>query len=182
KIRFKFDDLTLKPRLNVSAWPTTIAYRDDPDTEYPDNLMQFRMYTNYRALIDKAEVRIFAADQSLRDAPLAVVALNDDGTGEWQPNFPDYKAPNRELKYVLRVYDSNGRYDETQAQSIWIVDRLDTDLAAHDASKELLVGYGETRLAVEHIDKRGGTVTVRGSGVPSERYVWVAGRPVPVDK
>jgi flagellar motor protein MotB len=182
KIQFKFDNLELKPRLNASAWPTTIRYQDDPDTEIPDNLMQFRMYTNYPELIDKAEIRVFESAQSERDVPLAVIALGKDGRGEWQPSFADYKAPNRELNYVLRVYDKDGRFDETKAQSIWIVDAVQTNLAEHDAEKELLVGYGETRIALENIEKRGGTIRVQGSGIPSEHSVWFAGRSVPVDK
>src|SRR5436190_9017852 len=107
KIQLKFDNLELKPRLNASAYPTAIPYKDDPDTEYPDNLMQFRLYTNYLPLIDKAEIRIFDAAQSERDKPFAVIPVNQDGFAEWAPTFEekDYKAPNRELKYVLRVYD-----------------------------------------------------------------------------
>lgn len=182
KIQFKFDDLELKPRLNVSAWPTTIRYRDDPDTEIPDNLMQFRMYTNYPAFIDKAEVRVFDGLQSERDVPFAVIALDKDGNAEWQPSFDQYHAPNRELKYVLRVYDKNGRFDETKAQPIWIVDKLDMNPKEHEPAKELLVGYGETRLSVENIDKKGGTVRVYGNDIPSAHTVWVAGRAVPVDK
>ncbi|MFL6650056.1 MAG: OmpA family protein [Sulfurifustaceae bacterium] len=182
KIQFKFDDLELKPRLNVSAWPTTIRYRDDPDTEIPDNLMQFRMYTNYPAFIDKAEVRVFDSAQSERDVPLAVLPLDKDGSAEWQPSFDDYHAPNRELKYVLRVYDKNGRFDETKPQQIWVVDKLDTNLKEHETAKELLVGYGETRIAVENIDKKGGTVRVYGSDIPGEHTVYVGGRAVPVDK
>src|SRR5258706_4282550 len=140
------------------------------------------MYTNYPELIDKAEIRVFESAQSERAAPLAVIAVGKDGRAEWQPSFDDYKAPNRELKYVLRVYDKDGRFDETKAQSIWIVDAVQTNLAEHDAAKELLVGYGETRIALENIEKRGGTIRVQGSGIPGEHLVWVAGRSVPVDR
>jgi flagellar motor protein MotB len=181
KIQFKFDDLELKPRLNVTAWPTTIRYDDDPATEYPDNLMQFRMYTNYAGLIDVAEIRVFDAAQSERAEPLVVLNVDKNGRAEWAPRFDEFQ-PNRELKYVLRVYDKNGRFDETKAQPIWIVDSLKTDLATHDPEKELLTGYGETRIAVENIPKQGGTIRVSGSGIPPEHSVWVAGRAVPVDK
>lgn len=182
KIEFKFDNLELKPRLNVSAWPTTARYRDDPATEHPDNLTQFRMYTNYPGLIEKAEVRVFEKEQSERDVPLAVLNVNKDGHAEWQPSFDTYAAPGRELKYVLRVYDKTGRFDETKAQSIWLVDNVETNLREHASDKELLVGYGETRIAVENIEKTGGMIKVQGKGVPGEHSVWVAGQAVPVDK
>lgn len=187
-IHFKFDDLEVKPRLNATAWPTTIRYNDDPDTDYPENRMQFRMYTNYPSLIDTAEIRVFKSTQSERDEPLVVLDVGKDGRAEWSPRFdwdPDldgYHAPNRELKYVLRVYDKNGRFDETKAQPIWIVDKLPADFKKRDANKELLTGYGETRMAAEHIPKQGGTIRVTGSGIPDEHSVWVAGRRVPVGK
>jgi hypothetical protein len=50
-VQFKFDNLELKPRLNATAWPNSIRYQDDPDTEYPENLMRFRAYTNYAGFI-----------------------------------------------------------------------------------------------------------------------------------
>lgn len=181
KMQFRFDNLELKPRLNATAWPMTVRYQDDPATEYPENLMQFRAYTNYPGLIEKAEIRIFEADRSERDMPLAVVPVDKNGAAEWQAEFESHETPARRLKYVLRVYDREGRFDETRAQTIWIVDASSTDLTEQEPGKELLTGYGETRLAVENIDKKGGTVHVQGSGIPGEHSVWVAGRAVPVD-
>src|SRR5690606_28378899 len=92
------------------------------------------------------------------------------------------RAPGRVLKYVARVYDRNGRFDETKAQPLWVVDELAPEVAAREAEAELLVGYGESRLAVENIEKQGGTVRVKGSGIPPEHTVWLAGRAVPVDR
>jgi hypothetical protein len=181
-IQFQFDNLELKPRLSVTAWPVVIQYRDDPETEYLENLMRFRTYTNYPAFIGRAEIRIFESAQSERDAPLAVIDVNKDGYAEWQPSFDNYEAPGRELKYVLRVYDKDGHFDETKTQPIRVVDAVQTDLQDHDAQKELLVGYGETRIATENIKKKGGIIRVHGSGIPSEHSVWVAGRAVPVGK
>ena len=49
------------------------------------------------------------------------------------------------------------------------------------ASTQSITAYGQTGLAMQNIPLSSGTVTVRGSGIPSEHTVWVAGRPVPVD-
>jgi flagellar motor protein MotB len=179
RIRLKFDNLGVKPRLNVSAWPASVRYRDDPGTEWPDNLVRFRAYSNYPAAITRAEVRLFEAGQSERDTPLAVVAIGAGGEAEWQAEFAAHTAPARELKYLLRVYDRDGHFDETRAQPLWLVDALGADTGG-EADAELRVGYGENRLAVENIRKRGGTVKVLGSGVPDGHAVWIAGRPVPV--
>jgi flagellar motor protein MotB len=181
-VQFKFDDLELKPRLNATAWPNSIRYQDDPDTEYPENLMRFRTYTNYAGFIKKSEIRIFEAEESVNDRPFAVIEVNRDGRAEWQPTFPEYRAPGREFKYVLRVYDADNHFDETKPLPIWIVDKLAADILDHDVEKELLAGYGENHLVVDNIPKKGGTIKVYGSAVPADHSVFVAGRAVPVGK
>jgi hypothetical protein len=64
-IQFKHDSLRLEPRLNVTAWPRTIRYQDLADTPFAENLVRFRLYTNYRSFIERAEVRIFEEEQSV---------------------------------------------------------------------------------------------------------------------
>src|SRR5262249_49654170 len=46
---------------------------------------------------------------------------------------------------------------------------------------ELLAAYGESTLTDQSIRVSGGTVTVRGGGIPPGHTVWVAGHQVPVD-
>jgi flagellar motor protein MotB len=46
---------------------------------------------------------------------------------------------------------------------------------------ELLAAYGESTLSDKNILVSGGTVTVRGGGIPPGHSVWVAGHQVPVD-
>lgn len=179
-VQFKFDNLDLKPRLNATAWPNSVRYQDDAATEFADNRVQFRTYSNYPGLIARAEIRIFDKDTSLRAKPLAIVEVGQNGRAEWLAQFDDYQAPGRELKYVLRVYDKANNFDETSAQSLWILDRVDAKLQEHDAEKELLVGYGENRLVQNNIGVNGGTIKVYGSAIPAGHKVWVAGRAVPV--
>ena len=179
-VQFKFDNLDLKPRLNATAWPNSIRYQDDAATDYPDNRVQFRTYSNYPGLIRRAEIRVFDKETSLGDTPLAITEVDANGRAEWLAQFDEFKAPGRELKYVLRVYDVAGNYDETAAQPLWIVDRVDDKVQAQDAEKELLVGYGENRLAQNNIGVKGGTIKVYGSAIPAGHKVWVAGRAVPV--
>jgi len=180
KVELKFDNLGLKPRLAASAWPLSISYQDDPKTEHRENLMRFRTYTNYAGFIKRSEIRIFDKEASVNGKPIAVIEVGKDGLAEWQPAFPEYKAPGLELKYVLRVYDPDNRFDETKPLPIWIIDRQAADITEKDAEKELLVGYGENHLVTENIPKKGGTIKVYGSDVPAEHSVFVAGRSVPV--
>lgn len=181
-VQFKFDNLELKPRLNVTAWPNTIRYQDIEDTEYPENLMRFRVYSNYPSFIEKYEIRVFEREQSVRDMPLAVIEINQDGQAEWQPSFDAYEAPGRELKYLLRVYDKDNNFDETDPQAIWVVDELKSEPQDYDVDKELLAGYGENRVSVQNIPLKGGIVKAYGNSIPSDHSVWVAGRHVPVDQ
>jgi flagellar motor protein MotB len=181
RIQFKHDNLQLQPRLNVTAWPRSIAHQDLADTEFAENLVRFRLYANYRSFIQRAEVRIFDKEQSVRDVPLAVIELNDDGLAQWQPDFEPPSAPVRELTYLVRVYDKAGHFDETAAQPLWVADRIDPVIAEANPEVELLAGYGESRLASRNIPLHGGMVQAFGSAIPAGFNVWLAGHAVPVD-
>jgi hypothetical protein len=181
RIRFKHDGLKLTPRLNVTAWPDTVGYRDLPDTGFVENLVHFRLYSNYRSFIKRAEVRIFDEAQSVRDTPLAVVAMDANGSARWQPQFAAFSAPMLKLKYLVRVYGEEGLFDETSTQPLWVVDRVDPSVAEADRREKLLAGYGESRLASQRIPLHGGTVQAHGTAIPEGHGVWMAGHEVPVD-
>ena len=181
RIQFKYDSLKLEPRLNVTAWPDTVQYQDSPDTGFIENMVHFRMYTNYGSFIKRAEVRIFDEGQSVRDLPIAVIGLDAEGMGQWQPDFKSFSAPVRKLKYLLRVYDKKGRFDETSTQPLWVVDHIDPSVAEANIDEKLLAGYGESRIATRNIPLHGGTVQAQGTAIPKGHEVWMAGYKVPVD-
>lgn len=186
ELELKFDNLKLKPRLNVTAWPNVIAVTDDDETRPVENLSHFRMYSNYPHLISKAEVRLFAVDQSSRDTPLAIVPLDQTGNGSWQYDknsnslLPDYQPPRVALDYILRVYDKDGHYDETSRQTLWLVDHLETPLNLEEMEKSLRVGYGENRQTLNHIPINGGTVSLHGHKVPDGHQAVFAGQLLPI--
>jgi flagellar motor protein MotB len=182
QIQFKHDSLKLEPRLNVTAWPRTIRYQDLEDTAFAENLVHFRLYTNYRSFIKRAEVRIFEEAKSVRDDPMEIIAMDTDGMAQWQPEFESFSAPVRKLKYLVRVYDGKGLFDETTPQLLWVTDQIDPLVAEKDPNKELLAGYGESRIAIHNIPLSGGTVQANGTDVPEGHNVWMAGYAVPVDE
>jgi hypothetical protein len=157
------------------------------------------MYDNYSSFIERAEVRIFEQQQSLQAVPLEIVVVDDAGLAEWQPAAERLAGPARELKYVLRAYDSKGNFDETDAQPLWLYheatpeevvareggesagDAEGANGGAEPPPRELLAAYGESDLARHNIPLGSGTVKVQGSGIPADHTVWVAGRQVPVD-
>ncbi len=149
--------------------------------------VRFRMYNNYSAFIDRSEVRIFQKDQSTQAMPMRVLPVDAAGFAEWEPTAEQTTAPARELQYVLRAYDKNGNFDETNPQPLWLVlnDGTRTDMPPQDTlgqpPKELLASYGASALTVRNIPLSSGTIKVRGGSIPAHHTVFVAGKPVPVD-
>jgi flagellar motor protein MotB len=184
RIQFRFDNLESRPRLAVAAHPVAAAVSDSGGPIA--SVVRFRMYDNYASFIERAEIRIFEPQQSLQDVPLEIIAVDEEGLAEWQPPAERFAGPTRELKYVLRVYDSKGNFDETDTRSLWLnhessPDDVVTSAAEGAPSRDLLAAYGESDPARHQIPLNGGTVTVQGSGIPAGHTVWVAGRQVPVD-
>jgi flagellar motor protein MotB len=181
KIEFHFDNLESRRRLAVAAHPAAVSVSENADD--PEAIVRFRMYNNYAAFIQRAEIRIFDQSQSLEAAPLKIIAVNDAGLAEWQPGEETLAGPTRELKYVLRAYDSKGNFDETDARPL-LLNRGPSRRAvapSDQSPRELLAAYGENDLAKQHIPLGSGTVKVQGSGMPAGHTVWLAGHPVPVD-
>ncbi|MCK4867040.1 MAG: hypothetical protein KAT39_03240, partial [Alphaproteobacteria bacterium] len=166
-IRLTFDGLKAKPALNVTAWPESAA-RGKPVT--------FRAYWNYSAWIERAELRIFHANRSTDGKPLAVIPIDDNGLAVW---VPDDRA-GESVRFLLRVYDANGRYDETAAMPMSVGNQRHNG-EEPDPANPGLTGYGVNRLAKRSILVTGGTVTVSGDNVGDGQTVRFMGRKVPVD-
>jgi len=169
-LQVRYDNLSAKPRLNVVSGPR-LAHVGAP--------VQFRGYSNYLHWIDRAEVRILGRTGLFSDVDvLATQALDDQLAGEWVPTG---ELPDR-LYYQLRVYDAEGRFDETSPRPLNLSRVPVTEDEVVDAEADLLAGYGENRLQRHRIPVAGGTVTVSGNDVRSDQQVYVMGRPVPVDR
>jgi len=274
-IRFQFDDLKARRRLSVAVAPSVVVFQKTPDEGLVAAPVRFHMYTNYGAFIARAEVRIFEPGRSPQSTPLAVVAIEPNGSAEWQPSARQLSSAGEELQYLVRAYGKDGKFDDTKPLSLWMVhdgsraapapdappasggdygvvsDSGDvTNPSGNDAGDavavrvsdvatpasgptpmksspgkpsgpagttaevafdadppgnstpgeqgadggpqagvqhtelkepELLAAYGESTLSEHNIRVSGGTVTVRGGGIPPGHTVWVAGHQVPVD-
>jgi uncharacterized repeat protein (TIGR01451 family) len=191
-IRFAFDDLTAHPRLSVTPSAGAVAVphsaeEQDGDTGATPSSIDFRMYTNYGHFIERSEVRIFERSDSVQATPLAVVEVGPDGTAHWRPEPDDFRSPRRELAFVLRSYDAEGRFDETSPQPLWQVrasgaTRPTTTADAATIPDPSFAGYGESGPLKRSIPLGGaGNVRVQGRDVPPGHSVWLAGSPIPVD-
>ena len=201
-IQFGYDNLRSAPRLSVAAQPssTTIVRELQPERpiyggsyRLPDqdraSPIHFRMYTNYSAFIERAEIRVFESGQSPQSEPLDVVPIDLEHAATWAPDADSIDASHEQLSYVVRAYGEDGNFDETQPQPLWVIydqaDSIEADEFEEtwpDPDPEFLQAYGEDRLSLHNIGLSSGTVNVRGTGVPEDHEVWVAGRPIPVDE
>ncbi len=187
KIRFRFDNLESRPRLAVAAHSVAVAV-SDLEGHAAASVVRFRMYNNYASFIERAEIRVFEQQQSLQDVPLEIIPVDEAGLAVWLPAARILAGPERELKYLLRAYDSKGHFDETVALPLLLYrDSSPTQkigkVATSDGPppRELLAAYGENDLARHQIPLGSGTVTVQGSGIPAGHTVWLAGREIPID-
>jgi flagellar motor protein MotB len=183
KIQFRFDNLEARRRLGVAANPVAVAVSDLGGGS-AESVVHFRMYSNYASFIKHAEIRIFEQQQSLEAAPLKIIAVDDAGLAEWNPKAEMLEGQARELKYLLRAYDSKRDFDETNWRPLRLYRQPSPgNIVASDgpSARELLAAYGENDLARQQIPLGSGTVKVQGSGIPAGHTVWVAGRQIPVD-
>src|SRR3989475_2499518 len=162
KIRFRFDNLESRRRLGVAANPVAVAV-SDPGGSPAASVVHFRMYRNYASFVKRAEIRIFEQKQSLQAEPLKIIAVDDAGLAEWHPTAEILAGPARELKYLLRAYNSKGNFDETDARPLRLYrEPSPGKVAASDgpSASELLAAYGENCLARQQIPLGSGTVKV----------------------
>jgi len=181
-VQVRFDPLDQKPFLNAIAIPQH-AVAGQP--------VRFTTYTNYPRFIERAEIRVFTQDQSTQQKPVSVIPVAIGGTTEWVlPALGDSLlrvttdlAKPRFITYVLRVYDKQGRFDETKARRLDISTtppdvKVDQEQLARDLQR---AAYGDNTLILRNIPIDGGAVTVSGSNVPPDDKVFVQGMPIPVD-
>ncbi len=164
-IQVKFDGLGVHPVLNVSTFPMRVNFK-------AGEVIRFLASMNYGAWITRGEIRILDSETKKQ---IVLVPINSLGAAEWQ--MPEL-TPNA-MTYVLRVYDSEGRYDETKPLPLA---KSSSTLPLSSAAKNAVApGYGEDHTAFRSISVFGGAVTVYGKNIPEGHDVMVAGEPVPVD-
>ena len=169
-VRLQYDNLSAKPLLNVSAWPATFVAGES---------VKFTGFSNYLTWVARSEVRVFDEQRSAHGEPLAIIRLDNALQGEWVSSL---EQP-RKLQYRLRVYDKEGRYDETASLPLWQVEehQLPDDDKALSPQQDELIAYGKSRLVKQSIPVQGGTVTVSGDALPTGHGVYFMGNAIPVD-
>ncbi len=140
-VQVTFDGLGATPRLNVKTVGSEAAYS-------AGETVTLQSEANYPAFIERAEMRLI--DRAAVGGPrlLAVVPATANGAVSFQmPSGED-------VVVVHRVYDPNGRYDETEP--LPLMQRDDRGLSS--------VEEGTDFTAVRNIPVSGGAVTVSADG------------------
>ena len=173
-IDVRFDGLDDARQLNVS----TVAARR---TFVPGDPIEFLATWNYGAFIERAEIRIYRAEDKPQAAsiaaPVFVLPLDGSGRASWQDTGG---LGGQAFAYSVRVYDHRGRFDETEPLPLKITSEADTLATAGDAGSMVQPGQGEDRTMIANIPIVGGKVTVAGRKVPQGYEVRVNGAPVSV--
>ena len=168
-IQVKFDGLGVMPSLNISTAPVRAAYM-------PGETIRFLATFNYPIFIARREIRIYGHGNLLKDKPYVVLDVPPQGAASWR--LPR-DAP-AEMDYVLRVYDRDGRYDETRPLALLRSDRI---LKSHESNGATIApGLGEDRTAIRNIPVSGGAVTVYGKNIPEGYHVTAFDEEIPVDQ
>ncbi|SDQ20302.1 hypothetical protein [Pseudovibrio sp. Tun.PSC04-5.I4] len=134
--------------------------------------VSFSISANYPAFLEKAELRIYEGTQR-GERPLEVVSAPVNGDIEWL--LPE--VGNKELTYVLRVYDEKGRYDETFARSLFVKEiafKTSNDLGA---TSDQAASPDQNTIRQRFIPLQGGIITVSGSA-DADKPVVVMGEGV----
>jgi outer membrane protein OmpA-like peptidoglycan-associated protein len=167
-LQLRYDPLEQTPVLNAHAWPNAVVR---------GALVEIAAYSNYAAYIERAEIRIFAPEASTQGVPLAVLPVTLGGIASWTPTDSNLDA----AQFLLRVYDRDGRFDETSPKRIDVVDKQRPTGDVDIRTRELLAGYGENSRALHNIPVHGGAVTANGNGIKVGESVRFLGTQVPVD-
>ena len=168
-IQVRYDSLAMSPALNAWATPNGVV-RGSP--------VEFRAWANYLPWIKKAELRIFRPGQQVQENPLLTLPVSWTGATRWTVPAD---AREEQLFYLLRVYDSEGHFDESSLKPLSLLAREKVLADADSEERERLTGYGENSLALRNIRVSGGTVTVNGRNLKPGQTVEALGLALPVD-
>lgn len=172
------DPAVADPRLDVRG--PNRAVLGDRGVEGP---VEFRSYCNYPDFLERWELVLFRGDDVDLVRPLAMLSgehLGFVGSHRWEGAMEPGAGlrVNQELLYVLRVYDAEGRMDETTPRALRLVSKAEM---GEDGSA-VAVPFGSSSLSSQNIPVRGSRVRIHGAELEPNAQVQVDGHPVLVDK
>lgn len=194
----------LIPKLSLSA-PAHVVIQNNKIIEN----VNFNLFCNYSAFIKKAEILIYSANDTDRVKPIIVLpieikTLNNQQTVSWDGKIPSVVKLQlgQQLSYSLRVYDGLGRWDETFAKKIKLINedqkaeffnqlKNNTDFTTQLKSQEAGLSldeyiitestWGSDNLVIQNIPVIGSTVKLRGQDIEPGYEVKVNQQIISID-
>jgi hypothetical protein len=157
-IQVKYDGLDVTPLLNAS-------HSEDAGT------VRFQGHLNYPDYVEKGEIRIYAMKDGKVGDIVATVPADKNFRAVWART----DGGDSHTAYVLRVYDTKGRFDETELIA------LDGPTAGALGGVVSGGNFDKDRSALRNIPVHGGSVTVFGRNVPAGYGVKVLGEEIRTD-
>lgn len=145
-LRVQVDGLEVRPRLDVRVVPGASGAKT-----------QVHSHLNYPAFVTRGELRVLDLAARGGAQTLAIVPIAPNGSASFVVPL------GRDVAVVHRVYDAQGRFDETRPRRL--------ALAGTGAVQEL----GTDSTARRRIPVRGGAVTVSGGGLSPQARVETLG-------
>jgi hypothetical protein len=193
------DPALSQPELSISA-PGFAAF----DGRAIVKPVQFYVRSNYSSFIERYELKVYrAVDTDLVEAlatvPVEVAAVaNADWDGALLSKYR-FRAGD-ELVYVLRAYDKEGHFDETQPRKLQLVTpeeaerggrqvrdsvekTLGTALTIDQAQSQELIddAFSENGLRQQNIPIYGSRIRIQGRNLPAGYALSINGDSYPVD-
>ncbi|MFK7816797.1 MAG: OmpA family protein [Gammaproteobacteria bacterium] len=184
------DPAVMDPRLNIVA-PTSIVL-EGRNVRDP---IQFTLYSNYQAFIDRWEIAIY--EDRDRDLVRPIAKLNGNSIGfadpvEWSASEIqklDLEVDDT-LVYVLKVYDAQGRMDETAPHTLAVInDKLaeleerETLFSREDEEQNSInTIFGESSLIRQTIPLYGSRIRISGVDIDPDYKLLINGERAIVDE
>ncbi|MGL5965418.1 MAG: hypothetical protein ACRCZ2_13635 [Fusobacteriaceae bacterium] len=175
------DPVSVDPRLNIltdsRAMVDGMGNIKEAITFYP--------YTNYEKSIKSYEVLIYKESDVLKRNSVAVIKgdkIDFNTPIVWDGKLKDkYSLKDVEkIYYVLRVYDVNGTYDETDMKSIKLDDSDKVSLSKNkDSIKDKV--YGTNDLALQNIAVVGSKIRFYGRDLDPKTIVKIDNQNIEID-
>ena len=153
--------------------------------------VRFNLYSNYIAFIDHWELAIYANHDRDLVKPIDVVegrTFVSAESIEWDARSLDekYFEEGESLYYVLRVFDKQGRMDETAPRPITVTNERIIKFERRDLEREqedvASIGFGESNLIRQTIPLSGSRVRVNGVDLDDDYTITINGEKAIVDE
>lgn len=157
------DVLSVTPKLSVEVNANPIL---KSDSTLKEGKLSFQITTNYGDYIKKYELSLYDMEDNRNTQPIKVITgdtLKNEDTIVWDGASNIKLDTNKQLKYVLKVYDKDGVYDETAIGVITFrEDKLDVSnlsIEKEDSDK------AKVELLKQNIQAQYGKVTFIGKNI-----------------